>query len=286
MGLVGSPSYMSSPTVEATAPQTASRKTPPAAPALAELRRSQSKYFDPATRPALGKIIKDNATVTGTLTVTGADVALTATYTESSGYTATVTAQGAATDLFALQDRLSTAIRKKICKPAPDLPAAWEGAVSGSFTPPSDSSYQVNQQWTGTARFQQSTTDPTSYEPVAGTLHYTTSGSDGSGCSYSGSADVVIAPGTVFGSLGLGDTSYFLAGYWTNDEVTQRPTYPVTVTCPEGTTSEVTRVELKWLGTNPAGEPLSADTGTLSGTRTETAPNGVQSAWTWNLIAE
>jgi hypothetical protein len=253
---------------------------------LAELRRSQSKYFDPATRPARGKIIKDNATVTGKLVVTGGQAALSATYTETGGYTATVTTRGAATELFELADRLAAAIIKKICKPSPALPTAFEGTVSGSFSQPSDSSYQVNQQWTGTARFAQTAGDPGSYEPVAGTLTYSTSGSDDSGCSYSGTGVVAIAPATVFGSLGLSSTTYFLAGYWTNDEVIQRPTYPVTVACPEGTTSEVMPVQLKWLGTDPAGEQIPADAGTVSGTRTEIAPNGVQTVWTWNLIGE
>jgi hypothetical protein len=253
---------------------------------LDELRRSQSKYFDPATRPALGKIVKDNATVTGKLVVTGDQVALSATYTETGGYTATVTKQGAATELFELADRLAAAIIKKICKPTPALPTAFEGTVSGSFSQPSDSPSQVNQQWTGTARFAQTAGDPGSYEPVAGTLTYTTSGSDDSGCSYSGTGVVTIAPATVFGSLGLASTTYFLAGYWTNDEVIQRPTYPVTVTCPEGTTSQATPVQLKWLGTDPAGEQIPADAGTLSGTRTEIAPNGVRTVWTWNLVGE
>ena len=253
---------------------------------LKELRLSQSKYFDPATRPALGKIIKDNATVTGTLDVTGDQIAMTVTYTESGGYTATVTAQGGAGELFDVADRLGAAIVKKICKPTPALPEAYEGAISGTYTPPADSSYQVKQQWSGTARFERTADDPGSYKPVAGTLTYTTSGSDGSGCSYSGTGDVTLAPATVFGSLGVASATYYLAGYWTNDEAIQRPTYPVTVTCPDSTTSEATPVELKWLGADPAGEQFAADTGTLTGTHIEVAPNGVQTVWTWNLAAE
>ena len=251
---------------------------------LKELRLSQSKYFDPATRPALGKIIKDNATVTGKLDITGNQIAMSVTYTESGGYTATVSARGATDELFDIADRLGAAIVKKICKPTPALPEAYEGSVSGTYTPPADSSYQVSQRWTGTARFERTAEDPSSYKPVAGTLTYTTSGSDGSGCSYAGTGDVSLGPATVFGSLGLASPNYYLAGYWTNDEVIQRPTYPVTVTCPSSTTTEPTPVELKWLGTDPAGEQL-ADAGTLIGTDTEVAPNGVQRAWTWDLTA-
>jgi hypothetical protein len=211
---------------------------------------------------------------------------MTVTYTESGGYTATVSAEGGADELFDVADRLGAAIVKKICRPTPALPEAYEGAISGTFTQPADSSYQVNQQWAGTARFERTADDPSSYAPVAGTLTYTTSGSDDSGCSYSGGGDVTFAPATVFGSLGLASTTYYLAGYWTNDEVIQRPTYPVTVTCPDSTTSEATPVQLKWLGTDPAGEQFPADTGALSGTHTEVAPNGVQTVWTWDLTAE
>jgi hypothetical protein len=88
---------------------------------LAEIRRQQLPAFDPSTAVRRGRLIRDNATVSGTLVQSGDSMTLSATYTDrrpGRNRTKTVSVQGSADDIFGLEQRLIEKLRQVIC-PAP-----------------------------------------------------------------------------------------------------------------------------------------------------------------------
>jgi hypothetical protein len=143
---------------------------------LNEQKLSNSPYFDPSTRVPKGHLIKDNASVTGTITRTGDQVGLSATYTDRrSGYTKTVTATGAATNIFGLEQELARGLADAICNPPGQKPG---GTVSGTFSGSgsfNDSGFQLDLTWSGDVTFglsgQVNPQDPQYYTEVWN--HYT-----------------------------------------------------------------------------------------------------------------
>jgi hypothetical protein len=172
---------------------------------LAELNRQQSKFFDPKTRLKKGKIIKDNSSVTGTVSVTGAgaaqQVSITATYQNfNTGQTSTVTKSGPASQFFELEQQVVAGLLKKICnppKPPPALPPAYSGTFSARLTNSGVPGYLV--EFTGgTARFVSQGANTGSYYGygvASGSATVTVHAPGSEGCEVDGSGPVTWAPG-------------------------------------------------------------------------------------------
>jgi hypothetical protein len=143
---------------------------------LNEQKLSNSPYFDPSTRVPKGHLIKDNASVTGTITRTGHQVDISATYTDRRrGYTKTVTATGTDANIFAIEQQLIPGLVDAICNPPGQKPA---GTVSGTFNGSgsfNDNGFQLDLTWSGDVTFapggQVNPQDPQYYTEVWN--HYT-----------------------------------------------------------------------------------------------------------------
>jgi hypothetical protein len=86
-----------------------------------EIGIQQLPAFDPNTAVRPGRLIRDNATVSGTLVQSGDSMTLTATFTDrrpGRGRSKTVSVQGFADDIFGLEQKLIEKLRLVIC-PAP-----------------------------------------------------------------------------------------------------------------------------------------------------------------------
>ena len=105
---------------------------------LDEIAQSQGPAFDPRSRPRPGRIIIDNAKITGTLLRVNGVFTTTAAYTDlRTGATATFTETSP--DFFEMERRLAERLARHLCEPpaeppvVPPLvaPAAYEGTFSG-----------------------------------------------------------------------------------------------------------------------------------------------------------
>jgi hypothetical protein len=95
-----------------------------------EQRLQQLPGFDPSTRVPTGRLIRDNSSVTGTLTNRGGQVALSATYVNRrSGKRGTVSVQGSVSQIFELEQELAGKLARLICDESP----LYLGEVSGSL---------------------------------------------------------------------------------------------------------------------------------------------------------
>ena len=86
-----------------------------------EINLQQLPAFDPSTAVRPRRLIRDNATVSGTLVESGGNVTLTATYTDhrpGHSRSETVSVQGSGESIFALEQLLAAKLREVIC-PAP-----------------------------------------------------------------------------------------------------------------------------------------------------------------------
>ena len=81
-----------------------------------EQRLQQLPGFDPGTAVRQGRLIRDNASVTGTLTEAGGQITMSATYVDRrTGRTRTVSVQGPGEALFALEEQLAAKLVEVIC---------------------------------------------------------------------------------------------------------------------------------------------------------------------------
>ena len=170
---------------------------------LAELRRQQSPYFDPATRVQTGRLIAHNATVDGTLTVAGDTVTLTSTYHDQrSGRRATVSVSGPQADVFALEQQLAGKLARVICV---ETPKTYTGMFSGTATTQLNA-YTVR--WSGSATLELAAGrgappegwpagEYARYVVRSGSAHVTLDGSRVGGglCAVHGEVDVVLPAG-------------------------------------------------------------------------------------------
>jgi hypothetical protein len=99
---------------------------------LDELRRSQGPAFDPGSRPQPGRIIRDNAKITGTVSQANGVYTATATYTDLNTGKVTTFTESAA-DFFEMERKLAEKLAKHICDPPLEPPLAYEGTFSGSL---------------------------------------------------------------------------------------------------------------------------------------------------------
>ena len=81
-----------------------------------EQRLQQLPGFDPGTAVRQGRLIRDNASVTGTLTEAGGQITMSATYSDRrTGRTRTVNVQGPGEALFDLEQKLAAKLVEVIC---------------------------------------------------------------------------------------------------------------------------------------------------------------------------
>lgn len=98
-----------------------------------EINLQQLPAFDRSTRVRPGRLIRDNATVSGTLVESGGNLTITATYTDHRpGHTRskTVSVQGPGESFFALEQLLAAKLREVIC---PEPIKHIEGTFNMSF---------------------------------------------------------------------------------------------------------------------------------------------------------
>ena len=162
---------------------------------LNEQRLQQLPGFDPSTAVPQGRLIRDNASVTGTLTETGGQVTMTATYSDRRiGRTRTVSVQGPGEALFELEQELAEKLVKVICE---------AGDIAGPFDQRIDALGSIFT-YSGNVTFTRSTPAVLPgangfYDVSSGQYTVTASGRDVSGataCRQSGSKQFAIPPGS------------------------------------------------------------------------------------------
>jgi hypothetical protein len=183
---------------------------------IAEIERSNSKYFDPSTRLQRGKLIANNGTVAGAVTVSGDTMTITATYNDQrTGRSKTVSVSGPKDDAFALEERLAPLLTNAIC---PHTPNTYAGTFSGSWTTTLNS-YTVT--WSGSAVIQLTTEhggapsgwpagEYAHYTVLRGTVHVELDGTRGS-CTAHGETDLTLPAGISSGedTVQLADKPYY-----------------------------------------------------------------------------
>lgn len=174
---------------------------------LDELERSKGPMFDPGTRPREGRIIKDNAKISGTLRHANGVYTATATYTDlTTGKATTFTESGA--DFFAIEERLARALAKHICGRSNGYSGTFSGTWVGQAT-------GENWTYTGTAEFQFVRPAPApppgappgsyrEFQMVTGSAAVSvTAVSPYDGCGFEGSGQVQLDPSRTAGSLSV-----------------------------------------------------------------------------------
>jgi hypothetical protein len=273
---------------------------------IAEQVRSQGPAFDPSTRIPLGKIIRHNREVTGSLNVSGGTATLTVVVKNVvTGSQRSVTRSAPIAKFFALEQSIVPEVAKLICA---RLPTRFDGTWTRVYTRASRGSWQVT--INGSATFVRTTNPGTdlgtiSYALTAGSVSWTASGSQqlGSGCSYSfsgGGSDS--PPAKVPTELTLEDVAGrpeaqkpeptpFYYSIWVHGDESGTHEYDVTSACPDGSETFKDSVPLPylyvgfrdwWSGTPPeimkTGDPT-----VLEGHRTRTDASGTVQDDTWSF---
>ena len=158
-----------------------------------EINLQQLPAFDPTTR-GRGRLIRDNATISGTLVESGGNVTLTATYTDhrpGHSRSETVSVQGSGGSIFALEQLLAEKLRDVIC---PEPITHIEGIFNASIDDGPVLTYAGNVEFDrfGPALFEGA---EGSYTVTTGQYTITLSGRDltgATGCQQSGSKQFAI----------------------------------------------------------------------------------------------
>jgi hypothetical protein len=183
---------------------------------IAEIERQQSASFDPVGRVQRGRLIAHNATVTGSLALSGTTLTLTATYQDlRTGRSKTVSASGPQDQFFDTVQRLGRQLVDAVC---PHTPRTYAGTFSGTATS-AFNSYTLT--WTGSAVIQLTSEhglppqgwpdgDYAHYSVLSGTAHVKLDGTRGT-CVAHGEADIALAPGIASGedAVQLVDKPYY-----------------------------------------------------------------------------
>ena len=169
---------------------------------LNEHALSRLPGFDPSTAVRPGRLIRDNASVTGTVAESGGHVTLTATYTDRRpGHERrrTVSVQGPGEDLFSLEQQLAQKLIDAICSDG--LPDFYVGTFSGKSVNP-----ETTTSWNGDVRWKRlKPPDPRGadcegrgvacYEIVSGSVTWRVSSSPGAQCVSEGGPKTISLPG-------------------------------------------------------------------------------------------
>jgi hypothetical protein len=187
---------------------------------LSEIALQASPYFDRTQRLTTARLVRPNASLTGTLSVSGGVATLTATYADQRpGHTSqqgTVAVSGPQEELFALEEQLVPKIADLVCQA---IPKSYTGSFSGTWTS-SFNSYTVT--WTGDAVLALTSEhgspppdapdpqDYANYTLQSGRVHAVLNGTRGA-CTVHGEADFTLPtlPGAPFGFVQNADQPWF-----------------------------------------------------------------------------
>jgi hypothetical protein len=187
---------------------------------LSEIALQDSPYFDRTQRLTTARLVRPNASLNGTVSVSGGVVTITATYADQRpGHTSrqgTVAVSGPAEDIFILEEQLIPKIAALVCQA---VPKSYTGSFSGTWTS-SFNSYTVT--WTGDAVLALTSEhgspppdapDPQDYANYAlqsGHVHAVLNGNRGA-CTVHGEADFTLAslPGAAVGFVQNADQPWF-----------------------------------------------------------------------------
>ena len=152
-----------------------------------EQKLQQLPGFDQSTAVRPGRLIRDNASVTGTITESGGQVTITAQYTDRrTGRTKGVTVQGPGESIFELEQELAQKLLEAICGALPD---AYEGTFDGTLVDPEETV-----SFSGTVTYERlrppdpdgvqcEATETACYESVSGSVTWRVSTTPGATCS-------------------------------------------------------------------------------------------------------
>ena len=165
---------------------------------LDELERSKGPMFDPGTRPQDGKIIRDNAKVTGTLAHTGGVIYASTSYTDLKTGKVTTFADSASDSdpnaFFEMEQRLAKKLAEHVCEPAINrFSGTWTRIFTTSLRPGWRQTVQGAATFVRNPLFGSELDGQTSipFEVESASVTWTVSGSNpaGPGCTatYSGS---------------------------------------------------------------------------------------------------
>ena len=264
---------------------------------LNEHALSRLPGFDPSTAVRPGRLIRDNASVTGMLTESGGHAVITATYTDrrpGHARTKTVTVQGPAADIFGLEQQLAQKLIEVICSDG--LPDIYTGSFDGRSA---DS--EMTRTWSGTVTYQQvKPPEPRAaqcaaagiacYDVVSGSVTWQVSTSPGAFCSYqTPSTTTSIPPGS--GGLNVEASGHDTPGY--GGGLTANGFANGTIQCGSSDPVEVPlALQDCCFSTNVSSAPEQpwadfAENGgwILRGTRTSTG-GGTEVTYGWNLTGQ
>jgi hypothetical protein len=187
---------------------------------LGEIALQQSPYFDRTQRLTTARLIRPNASVTGTMSVSGGVATITATYTDQrpghTGQGGTVSVSGPAESVFGLEEQLTRKLTDLICQ---DVPKSYTGSFSGTWTTTLNS-YTVT--WTGDAVLSLTSEhgsppaeapdpqDYANYTLQSGHVHAVLDGTRGA-CTVHGETDFALPtlPGATMGFVQNADQPWF-----------------------------------------------------------------------------
>jgi hypothetical protein len=154
-----------------------------------EQRLQQLPGFDQGSAVRQGQLIRDNASVTGTLTEVGGQVTITAQYTDRrTGRTRSVSVQGPGASIFDLEQQLAKKLLDAICG---ELPDTYAGTFDGKLV---DSEETMS--WSGTVTYERlrppdpdgeqcEATETACWKSTGGSVTWQVSTTPGADCTYS-----------------------------------------------------------------------------------------------------
>jgi hypothetical protein len=260
---------------------------------LNEQRLQRLPGFDPDTRVPQGRLIRDNASVSSTLTESGGQLTMSATYVDRrTGRSATVSVQGSGESLFELEQQLAAKLAAVICQ---DKINHIAGTYSGTFTigttlGPSVMSYQ------GNVAFDRSGPNVFGgadgfYILKSGGFTLVASGIDGTGatgCRQTGTKNFTIPSGQVSGSMQVDGTPPDFDAPYDYSFYILPPFETMTVTrinCPSGASDwEGTTFQWGLFDSISTREPHTSDDGITYQSSEEQTIGGSGSALSWSLV--
>ena len=264
---------------------------------LNEHALSRLPGFDPSTAVRPGRLIRDNASVTGTVAESGGHAVITATYTDrrpGHARTKTVTVQGPAADIFGLEQQLAQKLIEVICSDG--LPDIYTGSFDGRSA---DS--EMTRTWSGTVTYQQvkppelradqcAAAGIACYDVVSGSVTWQVSTSPGAFCTYQTPSTTTSIP-SGSGGLNVETTGLETPGY--GGGLTANGFANGTIQCGSSDPAQVPlALQDCCFSTNVSstpGQPWAdfAENGgwILRGTRTSTG-GGTEVTYSWNLTGQ
>ena len=174
---------------------------------LGEIALQDSPYFDRTQRITTARLVRPNASLTGTLSVSGGVATITATYADQrpghTGQQGTVAVSGPQEELFNLEEQLVPKIADLVCQA---IPKSYTGSFSGTWTTDLN---QYTVTWTGDAVLALTSEhgspppdapdpqDYANYSLQSGRVHAVLNGNRGA-CTVHGEADFTLSSFAAF----------------------------------------------------------------------------------------